>query len=152
MASLATEEDFFIWITASVRQYFVKGGLGLPLTWLQQGAEADVKPNVNGSIELLIHGPNFVKKGSKSEIYADVMVTATLRTRQVDNDLYYHQRILARLSKLMNASIPILKTGDVKYDKSSVGFLKYLQTETIVVGVKEPNASVIDQAYELEIC
>lgn len=122
MANQANEEDFFIWITASVRQYFMKGGLGLPLVFLQQGAEADVKPNVNGSIQILIHGPNFVKKGSKSELYADVCISATLKTRQVDNDVLYHQRILARLSMLMNQSIPILKVGDItKYDKSSVG-------------------------------
>ena len=147
-------EDVTIWIEASIRKYFQSAGLGLPVTFLQQGEEKEPDTS-KGKINILTTGPNFINQGSRGEIYALVMVECFIETPFIDSDVFYHQRIKARVLECMQKPIPVKRVGHTSYDKSEYGFLKQVPTESIdifPVSVKNPVSTSVVQSYKLELC
>lgn len=150
---MISKSDIYVYTHASIRKYFESAGLGLPLIWLQQGALQDVFRDKPGTVEFLITGPDFDKKGSRTEIYADLKISIFVKTKIVEDDLFNHQRFMGRVIEMTNQNIPVFSRG-FKDGRpiTQVGFLRYLPMDTISVSAKEPIGSVVEQLYELEIC
>ena len=142
----------YVYVHASIRKYFESKGLGLPLIWLQQGALTDVLKDHKGTIEFLITGPDFDKKGSRTEIYADVKLSIFVKTRIVEDELFFHQRFVGAVIAATHKSIPVFLCGTKDANDARIGTLRYLPMDTISVSAKEPIGSVVEQLYELEIC
>ncbi len=142
----------YVHVHASVRKYFESKGLGLPLIWLQQGALTDVLKDHKGTIEFLITGPDFDKKGSRAETYADVKISIFVKTKIVEDELFFHQEHIGVVIEAMNKNIPVHALGFKYSTGERIGMLRYLPMDTISVSAKEPIGSVVEQLYELEIC
>lgn len=147
-------EDWTIWTFASIRKFIKQVDPGVPVEYLQQGNEPEPRTHP-ARVQLLISGPDFMRVGSRNEVYAVVKLDVHIESDLVDNDIYYHTRIKARFADIMSRTIPIYKIGSPEYDKSSAGVLRPQPTESIIIlptGLKKPDSTLITQFYLLEKC
>lgn len=125
----------------------------MPAIFPQHASETDQK--VDACVEFLVEGPNFNRIGSARENYALLKLDALVKSKIVNSDIYWHQRILGRVVDMLDKPIPIYKIGDAKFDKSYAGILRPMPSSSTPVtptGVKEPNHTLVTQVYELEVC
>lgn len=147
-----TTEILTIAITASIRKHFKEAPIGLPLLWEQQAFDGEAK--IQDQVQFLSQ-IDFPKRGSKNEAYAIVNITALVRTKDVPTDVFYHTRMKARVAAAMDQSIPVTKRGTEGWDKSSLGILRRVPTETLSLApanVNVPDATVIEAFYEFLPC
>lgn len=145
-------DNLFLWVTASTRKYFDAQPFGIQKIYLQAYSEND-KP-ARDQVEILIEGPDLKVSGTKSE-QGTLIVWCKLivKTTYCETDIYYHNRIKARVAESLNKNIPVARSGYVGCDNKVIGFLKPMETLSLTpVNTDEPDISVIDRAYLLELC
>jgi hypothetical protein len=150
------KEHLIIWIVASIRKHLLSSDMGLPVRFIQQHVEQE--PQITDTVQILINGPDFPRIGSSKETYAYVKLEALAKTKVVSTDVYYHTRVKARVADVLSRDIPVLKIGGTDatvYDKSQIGFLRPVPTESLKitpVGVDVPDASLVESVFELKLC
>lgn len=150
---MISKELLTIYSVASIRKYIEAAGVGIQVAYLQMGDNGEAKTQDEVQVTTAI---SFPRRGSATETYAIVNVTALVKTKIVPTDVYYHTRIKARVAEVLDKCIPVLKVGGldaVLYDKSQVGILRRCPTETMTLhpaGIDIPDASVIEAYYEFQ--
>ena len=157
-----SKTDLTVWIVASIFKYIKTANLGLPVKFKQIPDEAEpitvtIKDGKDhdAEVQFVIFGPNYPRVGSSKEVYAEVTLQATLKNKAVPSDLFYHHRIKGKLAEVMAKSIPVSKIGNLSYDKTQVGFLAPVPTESIELMPVESEVqevTFVTQTYKLEVC
>jgi hypothetical protein len=148
-------EDLTIFLTASFRKYMDQAGVGVPIRWLQQGEDGESQ--VEDEVQILTSF-EFPRYGSKNEDYAIMNVSVLVKSKIVPTDPYYHTRIKARVAGLLQKVINVYKIGgdDIrKYDKSQIGILRKIPSETLKItpdGINTPESSVVETFLEFQAC
>lgn len=146
-------EDLTIWTIASISKYFKSREFGVPVILGQQAKEKDAPTPSN--LQIIVDGPDFNRKGTKNERYGVVHVRIFVNTTYVPTDIYHHTRLKAKAAEAMQHEIPLLRIGSPTYDKMIVGFLRPLPTESIMItvtSIEEPDASLVEGSFCLELC
>lgn len=142
-----TNEELVLYTTASTRTYIDGSNIGLPVVYMSQ--EKDDRTEDRVTIQI---SHDLRRRGSANEDYALLLVTATVRTREVSTDVYYHARVCARVTDVLNKPFPCKRMGRKDLDRAVVGILRPVPAETITLGPAEPNASVIEAMFEYQPC
>jgi hypothetical protein len=148
-----TQEELTLWIHASLNKFINQADFGVPRRLFMQGREKEAE--TEDEIQIIIKNMNFPRIGTKNEIYCIINLEAIVKTRRVDSDIYYHQRVKARAGSILNQEIPIYKIGDPKYNKARVGLLRPVPSQTLGIGSlssEEPFLSRITVVLEFHSC
>lgn len=152
---MISKELLTIFSLASIRKYIEAAGIGVQATYMQMGDNGEATSQDEVQVTTSIQFPN---RGSATEVYGIINVTALVKTRIVATDVYYHTRIKARVVDVLDKPIPLLRIGGTDtavYDKSQIGILRRCPTETMTLhpaGLDVPDASVIEAFYEIQEC
>lgn len=106
-------------------------------------------------IQIIFDGPDFNRQGTRDEKYGVIHIRVFVNTTYVPTDVYYHIRLKAKVAQAMLQEIPLLRLGAQTYDKMLVGVLRPLPTESLTittVGVEEPDASLVEGTFCIELC
>lgn len=152
-------EAMTIYTLASLRKFLQASGIGVPVTFLQQGDEKDTTRQ--DEVQVLT-SLQFPPRGGKNELYGIVNIQALVKTKIVSTDVYYHTRVKARVADILSKPIPLLKIGGeepeqfgVVFDKSRWGVLRKIPSETITItptSIDVPDASLVEVFYEIQPC
>lgn len=148
-------EHLVIFTVASIRKYLSANTVGVPVTFLQQGDEKD-KP-VQDEVQVLT-SIELPRTGSRIEQDGIVNLQCLVKTKIVPTDVYYHTRVKARLTGILDKVIPLYKIGgeDTRvYDKTQWGFLRRIPSDTIRItptSIDVPDASLVEVFYEIQLC
>lgn len=146
-------EELTIWAHATLTAYFKKQEFGLPVVMKTQAAEKDT-PNAE-NVQILIDGPDFSRRGTRNERMAIVFVKIFVNTAYKPTDIYHHVRVKARVVEAVSKEIPLKRFATENFDGMIVGKLRPVPTESITVttvSVDEPDGSLVEATYCLEIC
>lgn len=152
---MISRELITIFTIASIRKFIEAAGVGVPVLYMQMGDNGETPQEDEVQITTAIQFPN---RGSATELYGIVNVTALVKTKIVPTDVYYHTRIKARVADVLDRTIPILRIGGTDllvYTKSPVGILRRCPTDTMTLhpaGLDVPDATVIEAFYEIQEC
>lgn len=142
-----TNENLILSCTASLRSYIDGSNIGLPVTYLSQ--EEDNRPTDQVMVELAY---NLRRRGSAGEDYLVLSVTASIRTRHVETDVYYHARICARVVGILSQQFPCKDSGYKGASNAVVGSLRPIPLETTNLGPIKPNESIVEAMFEFQPC
>jgi hypothetical protein len=146
-------EELTIWTHATLSAFLRKQDFGLPVVMKTQAEEKDT-PNAE-NVQVLIDGPDFSRRGTRNERLATVFVKLYVNTAYKPTDVYHHVRVKARIIEAVSQDIPLKRFATQNFDGMIVGKLRPLPTESITVttvSVDEPDGSLVEVAYCLEIC
>lgn len=146
-------EDLTIWSLASLTKYFKGYNFGVPVKIIGQAPEKD-DPKAH-ELRIIFDGPDFSRQGTKNERYGVIHVKVFVNTTYVPTDIYYHIRLKAKVAEAMMQEVPLQRLGAETYDKAMVGILRPLPTESLTittVSVEEPDASLVDGTFCIELC
>jgi hypothetical protein len=148
-----SHEELTIWSHATLTAYLKKQELGLPVVMKTQAVEKDTANAEN--VQVLIDGPDFSRRGTRNERLAVVFVKIYVNTAYKPSDIYHHLRVKARVVQAVSQDIPLKRFATANFDGMIVGKLRPVPTESITVttvSVDEPDASLVEVAYCIEIC
>lgn len=152
---MISKELLTIFSIASIRKYIESAGVGVQVTYMQMGDNGEAASKDEVQITTSIEFP---QRGSATETYGIVNITALVKTRIVATDVYYHTRIKARVAEILDKTIPLLRVGGTDasvYTKERVGILRRCPTDTMTLhpaGLDVPDATVIEAFYEIQEC
>lgn len=146
-------EELTLWSLASLTAYFKSREFGVPVEIAQQAPEKDA--TAPHKLQIIFDGPDFSRKGTRNERYGLIHVRVFVNTTYVPTDIYYHTRLKAKVAQAMQQEVPLKRIGAATYDKMIVGKLRPVKTESVKItatSVEEPDGSVVEGTYCLEIC
>lgn len=155
---MISRELLTIFSVASIRKYMEAAGIGVQVTYMQEGDNGEVSSRDEVQVSTAL---NFIPRGSATELYGIVNITALVKTKIVPTDVYYHTRIKARVAEVLSHVIPLLRIGGGEapdltiYTKAQVGILRPVPSETLTIrpaGLDSPDSSVIEAFYEMQEC
>lgn len=148
-----SNEELTLWSLASLTQYLKSRDFGVPVEFAQQAPEKD-DPKAH-KLFVVFDGPDFSRAGTKNERYGVVHVRVFVNTTYVPTDVYYHIRLKAKVAEAMSQEVPLKRIGAATYDKMVVGKLRPIPTEALkitTVSVEEPDGSLLEGTYCIEVC
>lgn len=155
---MISRELLTIFQIASIRKFMEAAGVGVQVRYMQEGDNGEEKTQDEVQVSTAI---DFVQRGSASELYSIVNITALVKTKIVPTDVYYHTRIKARVADVLSRVIPLYRIGggptpDTSvYTRERFGILRPVPSETMTLrpaGLDVPDASVIEAFYEMQEC